>query len=64
MAESETSSCILIVWLAPEQQFEKVVLWPTPKAGSGGGNQMSRISGIGGIGGRVPARGVLGCRPQ
>ena len=58
MAESETSSSILIVWLAPEQQFEKVVLWPTPKAGSGGGNQI-RI-----IGGRVPARGVLGCRTQ
>ncbi len=30
MAESETSSSILLVWLAPEQQFEKVVLWPTP----------------------------------
>ena len=57
MAESETSSCILIVWLAPEQQFEKVVLWPTPKAGSGGGNQMSMMTG------RVPARGVLGCGP-
>ena len=27
MAESETSSSILIVWLAPEQQCEKVVLW-------------------------------------
>ena len=34
MAESETSSSILIVWLAPEQQFEKVVLWPTPNARS------------------------------
>ena len=57
MAESETSSSILTVWLAPEQQFEKVVLWPTPKAGSGGGNQISIMSG------RVLARGVLGCGP-
>ena len=27
MAESETSSSILIVWLTPGQQFEKVALW-------------------------------------
>ena len=42
MAESEASSSILIVWPAPEQQFEKVVLWPTPNAtlglGVGGRN--------------------------
>ena len=27
MADSETSSSILNIWLTPEQQFEKVVLW-------------------------------------
>ena len=57
MAESETSSSILSIWLAPEQQFEKVVLWPTPKAGSVGRNQMSRMSGMSLLG------GFLGCGP-
>jgi len=57
MAESETSSSILSTWLAPEQQFEKVVLWPTPKAGSVGRNQMC------GVGNRSGARGVSGLWP-
>ena len=57
MAESETSSSILSTWLAPEQQFEKVVLWPTPKAGSVGRPRMSGIPGVSGLG------GFLGCGP-
>ena len=57
MAESETSSSILVVWLAPEQQFEKVVLWPTPNATLGLGRWLR------GIRGRVPARGVPGLWP-
>ena len=32
MAESESSSSILSIWLAYEHEFEKVVLWPTPNA--------------------------------
>ena len=35
MAEAESSSSILSIWLAYEHEFEKVVLWSTPKAGSG-----------------------------
>ena len=57
MAESESSSSILSIWLAYEHEFEKVVLWPTPKAGSGDREIISKISGLG------PARGVLGCGP-
>ena len=57
MAESETSSSILIVWLAPEQQFEKVVLWPTPNATLGLGENLGNVSG------RFPARGVPGLWP-
>ena len=34
MAESETSSSILIVWLAWEHCFAIVVLWPTPNGAS------------------------------
>ena len=50
MAESETSSSILSTWLAPEQQFEKVVLWPTPKAGSGLRPRCSGVRGVGDVG--------------
>ena len=46
MAELETSSYILIVWLAPEQQFEKVVLWPTPKATLGLGRGWVNAAGL------------------
>ena len=57
MAESESSSSILSIWLAYEHEFEKVALWPTPKAGSVGRNQISRISGMSLLG------GFLGCGP-
>ena len=57
MAESETSSSILSIWLAPEQQFEKVVLWPTPKAGSGDREMISKISKMSG---RVLGWALLG----
>ena len=57
MAESETSSSILSTWLAPEQQFEKVVLWPTPNAYCWP-REMIR-----GIRGRVLGWGVLCCGP-
>ena len=42
MAESETSSSILIVWLAWEHYFGKVVLWRQPNAGSGASGPRNR----------------------
>ena len=60
MAESETSSSILSVWLAPEQQFEKVVLWPTPNAILG----LGRCSaGSGFSADLLLLGGFLGCGP-
>ena len=42
MAESETSSSILIVWLAWEHYFGKVVLWRKPNASSGASGPRNR----------------------